>query len=403
MSLRAKLIQAVAVVLALAGAGPGRAVAQQAAFQTSIPSVFLIDADTRSVLFEKNPDAPSVPASTVKVMTAEVVFNEMREGRLKLDDEFTVSENAWRTGGAMSSGSKMFAALNSRIRIEDLIRGLVIDSGNDAAIVLAEGVAGAESAFAQRMQERAKVLGLPHLTFRNAWGKDDPGQRVTAREMVMLADHIIRTYPEYYRYFGEREFTWSKIKQQNRNPLLGMDLGADGLKTGNIDENSGYGLVASATQNGQRLILAMYGAKSSKERAEEARKILQWGFRSFEMKQIFNAGETVGAAKLFGGASSEVPLITRNNVRILVPRSSAERLSGRVVYNGPISAPVQQGAVIANLKIFRGTTLAVDVPLEAAESVSTGTLTQRSLDAAWELGQGLVRKYVLKQPPQPQP
>ncbi len=403
MSLRAKLIQAVAVVLALAGAGLGRAVAQQAAFQTSIPSVFLIDADTRSVLFEKNPDAPSVPASTVKVMTAEVVFNEMREGRLKLDDEFTVSENAWRTGGAMSSGSKMFAALNSRIRIEDLIRGLVIDSGNDAAIVLAEGVAGAESAFAQRMQERAKVLGLPHLTFRNAWGKDDPGQRVTAREMVMLADHIIRTYPEYYRYFGEREFTWSKIKQQNRNPLLGMDLGADGLKTGNIDENSGYGLVASATQNGQRLILAMYGAKSSKERAEEARKILQWGFRSFEMKQIFNAGETVGAAKLFGGASSEVPLITRNNVRILVPRSSAERLSGRVVYNGPISAPVQQGAVIANLKIFRGTTLAVDVPLEAAESVSTGTLTQRSLDAAWELGQGLVRKYVLKQPPQPQP
>ena len=401
MSLRAKLVQAVAVVLALLSADGGRsAVAQQAAFQTTMPSVLLMDADTRSVLFEKNPDAPSVPASTVKVMTAEVIFNEMREGRLKLDDEFSVSENAWRTGGAMSSGSKMFAALNSRIRIEDLIRGLVIVSGNDAAIVLAEGVAGTESAFAQRMQERAKALGLAHLTFRNAWGKEDPGQRVTARDMVTLADHIIRTYPEYYRYFGEREFTWSKIKQQNRNPLLGMDLGADGLKTGNIDENSGYGLVASATQNGQRLILAMYGAKSSKERAEEARKILQWGFRSFEMKQIFNAGDVVGAAKLFGGASSEVPLIAKSSVRILVPRGSGERLSGRIVYNGPIPAPVQQGAVVANLKIFRGTTLAVDVPLEAAESVPTGTLTQRSMDAAWELGQGLVRKYVLKQQPQ---
>ena len=383
----------------VAGLAVPHAVAQQA-FQTSVPSVLLMDAGTRSILFEKNPDAPSVPASSVKVMTAEVVFREMREGRLKLDDEFTVSENAWRTGGAMSSGSKMFAALNSRIRIEDLIRGLVIVSGNDAAIVLAEGIAGTESTFAQRMNERAKDLGLTHMSFRNAWGKDDPGQRVTAREMVALADHIIRTYPEYYRYFGEREFTWSKIKQQNRNPLLAMDLGADGLKTGNIDENSGYGLVASAVQNGQRLILAMYGARSSKERAEEARKILQWGFRSFEMRPVFAAGDTVGSAKLFGGAQSDVPLVTKGDVRILIPRGSGERLSGRIVYTGPIPAPVQEGAELAHLKLFRGNTLAVDVPLQAAESVPVGSLSRRSFDAAWELAQGLFRKYVTKQQPQ---
>ncbi|MCW2573479.1 MAG: Serine-type D-Ala-D-Ala carboxypeptidase, partial [Frankiales bacterium] len=288
---------------------------------------------------------------------------------------------------------------HSRIKIEDLIRGLVIVSGNDAAIVLAEGIAGTESTFAQRMNERAKELGFSHLTFRNAWGKDDPGQRVTAREMVQLADHIIGTYPEYYKYFGEREFTWSKIKQQNRNPLLAMDLGADGLKTGNIDEASGYGLVASAVQNGQRLILAMYGARNSKERAEEARKILQWGFRTFEMRPVFAAGDTVGTAKLFGGAQSDISLVTKSDVRILIPRGSAERINGRIVYTGPIPAPVQEGAEIAHLKVFRGTTLAVDVPLQAAESVPVGSLTRRSFDAAWELGQGLFRKYVFKQQP----
>ena len=179
-----------------------------------------------------------------------------------------------------------------------------------------------------------------------------------------------------------------------------MDLGADGLKTGNIDENSGYGLVASAVQNGQRLILAMYGARSSKERAEEARKILQWGFRSFEMRPVFAAGDTVGSAKLFGGAQSDVPLVTKGDVRILIPRGSGERLSGRIVYTGPIPAPVQEGAELAHLKLFRGNTLAVDVPLQAAESVPVGSLSRRSFDAAWELAQGLFRKYVTKQQPQ---
>ena len=373
---------------------PARA---QAPFQTSAPYALLMDADTGSVLFEKSPDTPVTPASTAKVMTAELIFRELKEGRLKLDDEFTVSENAWRTGGAMARGSSMFAALNSRVRIEDLIRGLVIVSGNDAAIILAEGVAGSEQAFADRMTKRAAELGLPHLTFRNAWGKDDPGQKVTAREMAMLAAHLIRTYPEYYRYFGEREFTWSKIKQQNRNPLLAMDLGADGLKTGNIDEASGYGLVGSAIQNGQRLILAVYGLRNAKDRSEEARKILQWGFRSFESRSVLAAGETIGSARLYGGEQMNVSLVTAGPVRVLVPRGATERLTAKIVYQGPIMAPVRDGAELARLKIYRGSALALDAPLVAGEAVPQGPLHRRAFDAGLELGQSLFRTYVLKQ------
>ena len=212
-------------------------------FQTIAPVVVLMDADTQSVLFEKSADQPVTPASTVKIMTAELVFREIKEGRLRLENEFTISENAWRTGGAMARGSSMFAGLHTRVKVEDLLRGLLIVSGNDAGIALAEGIAGSDAAFAQKMTQRARDLGLRGLTFRNSWGKDDPAQKVTARDMALLAEHLIRTYPDLYKYFAEKEFTWNRIKQQNRNPLLNMDLGADGLKTGNIDEASGYGLV----------------------------------------------------------------------------------------------------------------------------------------------------------------
>lgn len=396
MSVLRPLSAALAVIAGLLCAG--NTMAQPQTFQTIAPSVVLMDADTQSVLFEKAADQPVTPASTVKVMTAEIVFREIKAGRLRLEDEFTVSENAWRTGGAVSRGSSMFAALNSRIKVEDLLRGLLIVSGNDAAVTLAEGIAGSDAAFAQKMTQRARELGLQNLTFRNSWGKDDPGQRVSPRDMALLAEHVVREYPDLYRYFAEREFTWSKIKQQNRNPLLTMDLGADGLKTGNIDEASGYGLIGSAVQNGQRLILAMYGMRNGKDRADEARKILQWGFRSFESKSVFNAGETVGEARLYGGAQMSVPLVAARPVRILVPRGSSERLSGRIVYSGPIPAPVSEGQELARLKVFRGNTLALDMPLKAGESVETGSLQRRALDAGLELGGGLVRKYIFKSP-----
>ncbi|HET6378138.1 MAG TPA: D-alanyl-D-alanine carboxypeptidase family protein [Methylocella sp.] len=364
-------------------------------FQTSAPHAILIDAETQSVLFEKDADALVVPASTAKLMTAELVFNELALGHLKLDDQLLVSETAWRYGGAPSRGSAMFAAPNSLVRVEDLIRGLVIVSGNDAAIALAEGIAGSEGAFATRMTKRARELGLEKSTFTNAWGKGDPDQKVTPREMALLAAHIIRTYPDYYKYFGEKEFTWNKIKQSNRNPLLTMDIGADGLKTGNIDE-SGYGLVGSAVQNGQRLILALYGCRTAKERAEEARKIFLWGFRSFDSKTIFRAGETVGSAKVYGGTRRDVPLVADGDVSVLFPRNSAEKFSGRIVYTGPLIAPVEAGKPVARLKIFRGNEQVLDLPLKTAEAVDQGSLPQRAMDAGIEYATGMFRKYVLK-------
>ena len=388
-----RLLLLFALALLVAG-GPASA---QTPFQTSAPYALLMDAETGTVLFEKSPDTPVSPASTVKIMTAELVFRELKAGRLKLDDEFTVSENAWRTGGAMARGSSMFASLNSKVRVEDLLRGIAIVSGNDAAIVLAEGISGSEEAFADRMTKRAAELGLPHLIFRNSWGKDHPSQKVTAREMTLLAAHIIKTYPEFYRYFSEREFTWNKIKQQNRNPLLGMDLGADGLKTGNIDEASGYGLVGSAVQNGQRLILTVYGLRNAKDRSEEARKIMQWGFRSFESRAILAAGENVGSARVYGGEQMNVGLVAPNAVRVLMPRGGSERLTARIVYQGPLMAPVQEGAEVARLRVYRGSALALEAPLVAGETVAQGPLHRRAFDAGLELGQSLFRKYVLKQ------
>jgi D-alanyl-D-alanine carboxypeptidase (penicillin-binding protein 5/6) len=392
--LRLLLIALLALVSALLNAGATPAVAQT--FQTSCPHAILIDSGTGSVLFEKDSDALVTPASTMKIMTAEAVFHEIALGHLKLDNEFLVSETAWRYGGAPARGSAMFAKPNSTVRVEDLIRGLVIVSGNDAAIALAEGIAGSEGAFATLMTKRARELGLERSTFTNAWGRGDPEQKVTPREMVKLANYVIQTYPELYKYFSEKEFTWNKIKQSNRNPLLTMDIGADGLKTGNIDEKSGYGLVGSAVQNGQRLILALYGCRTAKERSEEARKIILWGFRSFDSRTIFQAGETIGTAKVFGGSASEVPLAANGEVKILVPKTSAEKFTGRIIYTGPLKAPVEEGKEVARLKIFRGTEQILDVPLKTAQAVEQGSLPRRATDAGLELATGLFRKYVLK-------
>jgi len=388
-------VPAVLLVVLFAGLAEGVTVAFAQTFQTSAPRAILIDSATQSVLFEKDADALVVPASTVKIMTAEIVFHEIALGHLKLDNQFPVSETAWRYGGALSRGSSMFAALNSSVRVEDLIRGLVIVSGNDAAIALAEGIAGSQGAFATLMTKRARELGLERSTFTNAWGRGDPDQKVSPREMVALANHVILTYSDLYKYFGEKDFTWNKIKQANRNPLLTMDLGADGLKTGNIDE-SGYGLVGSAVQNGQRLILALYGCRTAKERVEEARKIFLWGFRSFDSKSIFQAGETIGGAKVYGGSASEVPLVAGKEVKILVPRTATGKFTGRIVYTGPLIAPVEAGREVARLKIFRGTEQILDLPLKTAAAVEEGALPRRAVDAGLEYATGLFRRFVVK-------
>ncbi|HET9903075.1 MAG TPA: D-alanyl-D-alanine carboxypeptidase family protein [Xanthobacteraceae bacterium] len=389
--LRAAVVMAmIAAWAVLAAGGAAAQTGGKPEYQTSAPFAILVDADSGSVLFEKNADELMFPSSMAKLMTAEYVFNALREGRLSFDDEITISENAWRNGGAPSGGSTMYAAIHSKIRVEDLLRGVIVQSGNDACIAFAEALAGSEPAFATLLTRRARELGLTKSTFANSTGLHDPNERMTARELAKLAAHIIQTYPDLYRMYAEREFTWNKIRQQNRNPLLAMGIGADGLKTGYTKE-AGYGLVGSAVQNGLRLIVVVNGLKTPKERAEEARKLLEWGFRAFESRLLFAEGETVGEAKLYGGAKGYVALTGQREIRLLVPRAGNEKITARIVYTGPIEAPVEQGTAVGKLKVWRGDRLALEAPLKTAESVGKGTLTQRAFDAATELVIGLFR------------
>jgi serine-type D-Ala-D-Ala carboxypeptidase (penicillin-binding protein 5/6) len=371
------------------------AASAQSTLTIACPQATLMDAESHAVLFERNADERASPASTAKIMTAEILFGLIKEGKVTLDQTWPISENAWRVGGAPSRGSSMFALVNSQVRVEDLIRGLVIASGNDAAIAIAEGIAGTEEAFGQMMTRRARELGLTRSTFTNAWGRSDPGQKVTTREMALLADHVIRTYPDLYRYFREKDFTWNKITQANRNPLLLMNIGADGLKTGNIDEG-GFAIVGSAVENNQRLIVALNGCKTATERADDARKMLLWGFRSFEARTLFQAGETVGTVKVYGGAQGDVAVAADQAIKVFLPRGSQDKLTGKIVYDGPIVPPIQKGATLAHLRLMRGQAQALDLPLKATADVEVGPLYRRAMDASLEFAGQMWRKYVFK-------
>ena len=359
-------------------------------YQTAAAHAILIEADSGSVLFEKAADDLIPPASLSKLMTQEVVLNEIRQGRLQPTTEFIVSTNAWRRGGAPSHTSSMFIPIHSKVSVDDLLHGAIIQSANDACIALAEGISGNESAFAELMTKRARELGLTKSTFGNSTGLPDPRQLMTSRELAKLARHIIETYPEYYKYYGEREFTWNKIRQFNRNPLLALNIGADGLKTG-FTKEAGYGLVGSAVQNGVRLIVVVNGLRSEKERADEAKKMLDWGFHNFQSGLLFAQGQEIAQAKLYGGAKGHVPLTARKEVRLMVPRGSRDKIIARVVYSGPVPAPVQEGQNIGTLKVWRGESVVLEVPLQAAESVGTGSMPGRAFDAATELVLGLFR------------
>ena len=380
--------------IALALSTPA-ALAQSPGVNVACRQAVLMDAESRSFIFERNADELASPASTAKIMTAELLFQALKEGRITLDQTFEISEHAWREGGAPSKGSSMFAALKSQVRIEDLIKGLLVDSGNDAAIAIGEGLAGSEEAFGGMMTRRARELGLKRSSFTNPWGRSDPGQKTSVREMAQLSAHLIQTYPDYYKYFSEKSFTWNKITQQNRNPLLLMNIGADGLKTGNVDE-SGYAIVGSAVDNDQRLIVALNGCKTASERAEDARKLLLWGFRSLEPRTLFDAGETIGTVPVYGGAPHEAAVAAAQKGKVFLPRGSGERLQGRIVFDGPLVAPIKAGTTIARLRLTRGQALALDIPLVTKEDVAVGSLPRRSLDAGMELAGQMMRKYVLK-------
>jgi D-alanyl-D-alanine carboxypeptidase (penicillin-binding protein 5/6) len=369
--------------------------AQAQLFQSAAPQAILIDVATGSVLYEHNADELVPPASLAKLMTAELLFNAIREGRLTLDSEITISEHAWRKGGAPSRSSTMFAALGSRIKIADIIAGIAVLSGNDACIAVAEAMAGDETTFGRIMTQRARKLGLEKSVFTNPTGLPDPDMKVTMREIAQLSEHLIKAYPEFYPYFGMKDFTWNKIRQSNRNPLLGMDIGADGLKTGETDD-SGFALAGSAVQDGRRLIVAVSGLKTARDRAAEARKLLEWGFRSFESRTLFEANTPIAEVKVFGGASFSVPVVAAAPVRALVPRGSADTITAKVVYRGPLAAPVKAGTVVGKLEVMRGRMLAVSVPVQVMQDVPVGPLHERALQAIWEWAGDYIRSKLPK-------
>ena len=352
-------------------------------YETKAAQAILIDARTGRVMFEKDADTPVPPASMSKLMTMTMVFEALKAGKLTLDQTFKVSEDAWRRGGAVSGGSTMYAEVNSTVALDDLIKGSIVQSANDACIVIAENMAGSESAFAQRMTERAHELGAKNATFRNATGLPDPEHRMSVRDLSVIARHIINDFPEYYKYYSIPEFTWNKITQRNRNPLLKDYPGADGMKTGYTKE-AGYGLVGSAERDGRRLIMVIAGLKSLPERRAEAQSLLDWGFRQFRSVDVYAKGDRVGQARVWGGTRRNVPLLAAANVRVALTAAEQELAEVKLAYNGPLMAPVEAGTEVGKVRfIVDGITVA-DVPVVTADAVAAeNSMWSRALDSVF--------------------
>lgn len=353
-------------------------------FETKAAQALMIEASTGTVLLAKGEQKAFAPASLAKLMTLEVVFDAIRRREIGLDTVYLVSEHAWRTGGAPSRTATMFAALKSELRVEDLLKGIMVQMANDACIILAEGMNGSEEAFAIRMNERAKAIGLRDSHFANPTGLPHPQNRTTLSDMLLLARHLQSTYPEFYRMFTQAEFEWNKILQRNRNPLLGRSAGVDGLASG-FAEGSGYALVVSAERGGRRLFLAVSGLASDKERTEEAVRLLDWGYSAFEMRHLYDAREAIGAASVYGGERPQVDLLASGPVDVYAATDDPERLQARIVYRWPLRAPLPAGADVGVLKISQGERLLREVPLKTAEAVGVGTLRQKAGDALFEL------------------
>src|SRR5271165_5457052 len=285
-----------------------------AAFQTGAAQAILIDADSGSVLFEKNADKLFAPASMSKIMTLEILFKKLKAGELSPETEFPVSLYAWRTGGAPSRTTSMFVPLNQTAKVSDLIQGIAVQNANDGCIAVAEGLAGTDDAFAQMMTEEARALGLEKSTFGNSSGLPNPANQMTARELAQLSIHIIKNYPEFYPYFGQKEFKYRTYNFKNINPLLNASIPADGLKLG-FTEGVGYGVTASAVKDGRRLVAVMNGFESDRDRREETLKFLSWGFVNFKSYKVFDKDEQVGEARVWGGTKWTVPVKSKSEVR----------------------------------------------------------------------------------------
>jgi D-alanyl-D-alanine carboxypeptidase (penicillin-binding protein 5/6) len=353
---------------ALAVAAVVLAAAPAAAIETLARQAYLVDAATNAVLFEKNAAQLMAPASMSKMMTVYMAFERIKNGSLGLEDTFVVSEDAWRRGGARSGGSTMFLEPGSRVPLESLLRGIIVQSGNDASIVVAEGLAGSEASFADEMTRRARDLGLTDTTFRNATGWPHAEHRTTARDLAVLARRTIERFPELYRYYSEKSFTYNGIRQGNRNPLLYKDIGADGLKTGHTAE-SGYGLTATAVRNGRRLVLVVSGLPSNKSRARESARLMEWGFREFDNYTLFKAGETVTEADVWLGSAPTVPLVIDDDLTVTLRRKARRGMKVTVTFDGPLAAPIAAGQALAKLTITAPDEASLEVPLVAGADV----------------------------------
>jgi len=339
------------------------------AFDTKASAGWVFDVNSHTVLLNKNADAPLPPASMSKLMTLNMLFEALRDGRVTLDTEFRVSARAKAMGG-----SKMFVDERDRPVVEDLIKGIIVNSGNDACVVVAEGLAGSEEAFARLMTERAQALGMTQSTFANASGWPDPNQRMSMHDLGILAVRLIEEFPEYYGYFGLAEYTFqgrSPDNRNNRNPLLALGIGADGLKTGHTQE-AGYGLVGSAVQGGRRVVFVLSGLDSEKARAEESESVVNWAFRQFVQKTVAESGTQIAEADVFMGDAPRVPLVLAEDLSLLLPALAQDALKAEVVYSGPLSAPIVQGQQVATLKIDLPDLADIEVPLVAGQNVARG-------------------------------
>jgi D-alanyl-D-alanine carboxypeptidase (penicillin-binding protein 5/6) len=389
--LRATAALLVALGPLVASTRPAPAQTQSGEVVIKSPHAILMDADSGGILFQRNADELVPPASMSKLMLLIMIYDALRSGEITPETEVMMSEYAWRTGGAPSRTSAMFVPLGKTAKVDEMLKGIIVQSGNDASIAMAERLGGSESRFAEAMTEQARRLGLKKSVFKNATGLYHPEHLSTMRELAALARIIIRDYPEHYPMFAQREFNYRQHKFYNRNPLLGAVAGVDGLKTGYVKE-SGYGIVASAKVDNRRLIMVTGGAATAEERKDDGRRLLEWGFKNFSEVKLFDAGEVVGHARVWGGDRMYMPLTGDNGVNIVLPRFPAnQKLSARIIYNGPLKPPLKKGDQVATLRVTTSTEAMNEVPLFAAENVQKAGFVRRGLDSVLYLATGWMR------------
>lgn len=367
---------------------PGSAAMAQdvsAPFMDSIaPRILMVEEVTGTTLIARRVDEPIAPGSMAKLMSVETVLDALGKGEIAPETAYPVSEFAWRTGGAPSRTTTMFAAPRSVITVSDLLSGVIVQNANDGAIILAEGISGSQAAFATRMNERARVLGLSGSFFDNPTGLPPTESRVTMRDLVKLARHLKTTYPEHFPLYAQADFTWNRIRQTNKNPVLKAVEGADGFGAG-FAEGAGFGLVATAARGDVRLYLALSGLASERERLTEAARLLEWGFKDFRHVTVFRAGEGIAAANVYGGEAEKVVLSPREDIRVYVPAAEISRISAEVVYGGPLRAPLERDSEAGRVKVKIGSAVLMEAPVYTAAAVGTGNFVARARDAVWSL------------------